>query len=96
MLDLGMLHDKLPSEIERLHLCSANARIAADASKLVIDIESPNFQAILSLWSNGCADLDLLARGTSHGVSWHREFSNTESALRELRDVLQFLPDLPS
>jgi hypothetical protein len=95
MLDLRTLHAKLPAELELILACSTSPRIAPDGSKLVIDIEAPNFLASLSAWPNGCVDIDLLPHGASEGGAWHREYSDTESALRELLEVLRLLPELP-
>jgi hypothetical protein len=95
LLDLKALHEILPARIESLHACSTDPRISADHGKLVIDIETPDFLAILSAWSNGCVDLDLLPRGAADGVAWHGEFTDTASALDALVEVIRVLPDLP-
>jgi hypothetical protein len=95
MLDLSLLYEKLPREIELAHPCSANPRIAEDSTKLVIDIDAPDFVASLSAWSNGCVDLDVILRGASDGIAWHGEFSNDEAALEQIIELLRGLPDLP-
>jgi hypothetical protein len=95
MLDLRILLARLPAQIELVLPCSTAPRLAADASKLVIDIEAPGFLAVLSAWSHGCVDIDLLRRGATDGHAWHREFPDTESALRDLLNVVRLLPELP-
>jgi len=95
LINLSALYDQLPVRIERLHVCSANPRIAADCSKLAIDIEAYDFVASLSAWSNGCVDIDLLVRGATDGIAWHGEFKNTDVALQALVEALALLPNLP-
>ena len=96
MIDLGLLLAALPAEIERALDCTTSPRILQDQSKLVIDIEAPDFVASISAWSNGSCDIDLLLRGTTSGVAWHRQFADTEAAALALVTIARGLPDLPT
>ncbi|HTF36072.1 MAG TPA: hypothetical protein VK714_20495 [Myxococcota bacterium] len=97
MIDLKVLFDRLPGEIERLHACGTEPRLAEDRSKLVITIDALDFEGTVSAWLNGCCDIDLIRRGARarDGKAWHGEFSDTEAAIQALVAVIELLPELP-
>ena len=59
-----------------------------DASKFVVEFETPDFVASIAVWSNGCCDLDVLHRRDSNAQAWHGEFADTDLAVSALSEIV--------
>ncbi len=93
MLDIRALAERIPDEIERMYACTTRSAHTDSFDKLVVEFEQPDFVATVSVWENGCCDVDCLAG--REGSFWHGEFESNAAAVPAIVAVLELLPELP-